>query len=160
MLLRRFLLTSPAGAWDLFRCANVICHEIAHQWFGNLVTAATWPDLLVNEGLATLVEYGCLARVLPRQIGAGGAAVLMRGMFGGPAGVMPGVHEGAVRCRQGRGWDSGGNSSTTFNGPCYPACAVHVPVLCTCTPSVNSTYKEGLRCPWVFTCVYMCLYVP
>lgn len=89
----RFLFSS-GGAWDLFRCANVICHEMAHQWFGNLVTAASWPDLLVNEGLATLAEYGCMAAVLPTQIGLQGAAVLMRGMFGGPAGVIPGVHEG------------------------------------------------------------------
>lgn len=90
----RFLLTPPSGAWDLFRCANVICHELAHQWLGNLVTAATWPDLLVNEGLATLAEYGCVAAVLPQQVGLQGAAVLMRGMFGPPAGVVPGVHEG------------------------------------------------------------------
>jgi hypothetical protein len=78
----------------LFRCANVICHEVAHQWFGNLVTAASWPDLLVNEGLATLAEYGCMAAVLPTQVGPQGAAVLIRGMFGGPAGVNSGVHEG------------------------------------------------------------------
>lgn len=72
----------------------MICHEIAHQWFGNLVTAASWPDLLVNEGLATLAEYGCMAAVLPSQVGLLGAAVLMRGMYGAPAGVSPGVHEG------------------------------------------------------------------
>jgi hypothetical protein len=91
--LRRFLFSS-GGAWDLFRCANVICHEVAHQWYGNLVTADTWADLLVNEGLATLLEYGCMAAVLPQEVGPLGAAVLMRGMFGGPAGVNPGVHEG------------------------------------------------------------------
>lgn len=28
----RFLYSS-GGAWDLFRCANVICHELAHQWY-------------------------------------------------------------------------------------------------------------------------------
>jgi hypothetical protein len=48
----------------------------------------------VNEGLATLAEYGCMAAVLPAQIGPQGAAVLMRGMFGGPPGANPGVHEG------------------------------------------------------------------
>jgi hypothetical protein len=88
------LLVTFGGAWDLFRSANVICHELAHQWFGNLVTAASWPDLLVNEGLATLAEYGCMAAVLPQQVGLLGAAVLMRGLAGGPAGVTPGVHEG------------------------------------------------------------------
>ncbi len=31
-----------ASAWDLWRCADVVCHELAHQWFGNYVTAASW----------------------------------------------------------------------------------------------------------------------
>lgn len=93
VLLRRFLLTSPS-AWSLFRCANVICHELAHQWFGNLVTAHTWGDLLVNEGLASLAEYGCMAQVaLPSQASSVGAALLMRSVVG-PHGKAAGVHEG------------------------------------------------------------------
>jgi hypothetical protein len=107
---RRFLFSS-GGAWDLFRCANVICHEVAHQWYGNLVTADTWADLLVNEGLATLLEYGCMAAVLPQEVGSLGAAVLMRGMFGGPTGVNPGVHEGeaclVLSCQSLRGGSAG-----------------------------------------------------
>ena len=30
--------------------AKVISHELAHQWFGNLVTMAWWDDLWLNEG--------------------------------------------------------------------------------------------------------------
>ncbi len=35
------------------RIASVVAHEIAHQWFGDSVTEATWADLWLSEGFAT-----------------------------------------------------------------------------------------------------------
>lgn len=35
------------------RLRNVIIHEIAHQWFGNAVTEATWDDAWLSEGITT-----------------------------------------------------------------------------------------------------------
>ncbi|HEU4535399.1 MAG TPA: M1 family aminopeptidase, partial [Polyangiaceae bacterium] len=37
---------------------NVLtAHELAHQWFGDLVTVATWDDLWIKEGMASLLEW-------------------------------------------------------------------------------------------------------
>ena len=36
---------------------TTIVHEIAHQWFGDSVTLAVWPDMWLNEGFATWSEW-------------------------------------------------------------------------------------------------------
>lgn len=36
---------------------TLVAHELAHQWFGNNTTCATWQDILINEGFASYAEY-------------------------------------------------------------------------------------------------------
>ena len=47
------------------RVAVVIAHELAHQWFGNLVTMEWWTHLWLNEGFASWIEYLAVDYLFP-----------------------------------------------------------------------------------------------
>lgn len=56
------LLVDPAtsSVGEQMRVAEVICHELAHMWYGNLVTMAWWDDLWLNEAFATWMAFEIL----------------------------------------------------------------------------------------------------
>jgi tricorn protease interacting factor F2/3 len=56
-------ITSKSGEE---RICEVIAHEIAHQWFGNLVTPSDWKYLWLNESFATYFGYGVVDHYFPK----------------------------------------------------------------------------------------------
>ncbi len=56
-----FIFRDPPTYGQRLIRGEVVLHELAHMWFGNLVTMRWWDDLWLNETFATYLSYRCLA---------------------------------------------------------------------------------------------------
>ena len=56
-----FLFRDPPTYGQRLMRGEVILHELAHMWFGDLVTMRWWDDLWLNETFATYLSFRCLA---------------------------------------------------------------------------------------------------
>ena len=59
------LNTEKATQAEAQRVADVIAHEIAHMWFGDLVTMKWWNGIWLNEAFATFAEMKCVDAYKP-----------------------------------------------------------------------------------------------
>jgi len=65
------ILVKPTSTSESTRrgIARTVCHELAHQWFGNLVTPQFWTQLWLKEGVARFLEFVGITTLFPEWDG-------------------------------------------------------------------------------------------
>ncbi len=58
-----YLFKDKVSNEKLLSFGNTIVHELAHHWFGNLVTMKWWDDLWLNESFAEYISHFCLEKI-------------------------------------------------------------------------------------------------
>lgn len=85
------LLDRNGSFWH-YQMLSVVCHEVAHQWLGNMMTAKNWTQLFLNEGFAVTVEYYCMHHIDSRL-----SIDVFRFLGISPGGEKQHVHDGIVQ---------------------------------------------------------------
>ncbi|BBG22748.1 M1 family metallopeptidase [Sulfuracidifex tepidarius] len=59
------LADESSSTQQKIRVSEVVAHELAHQWFGDLVTMKWWDDLWLNESFATFMSHKAVNETFP-----------------------------------------------------------------------------------------------
>jgi aminopeptidase N len=59
----RYVFREEVDASRLTGFTNTITHEMAHHWFGNLVTMKWWNGLWLNESFADFISHYCISKL-------------------------------------------------------------------------------------------------
>ena len=58
-----YIFKDKVSSERMLSFGNTIVHELAHHWFGNLVTMKWWDDLWLNESFAEYISHYCLEKI-------------------------------------------------------------------------------------------------